>query len=187
MMFQIMVFVIDDIHGLLGLLVLDILVMKNSLHTFQLMAYSKIHPLYMVRINNCHTSKIDQCADSCNLNHIRAVERRIAENKAHIADGKNSQPNADIGKELFVGHHQITLCPGKFPEAYAHYSIDQAIDHNQPEQPKPLTGPAKHKIGIAIDLPFKGCRKLRHHKGTHTHIAHILRTGFTAAKNKQIH
>ena len=187
MMFQIMVFVIDDVHGFLGLLVLDILVMENGLHTFQLMAHPKIHPLHMVGINDGNTSKVDQCSDSRNLNHIRTVERRIAENKAHIADGKNSQPNADIGKELFVGHHQITLCPGKFPEAYAHYSIDQAIDHNQPEQPKPLTGPAKHKIGIAIDLPFKGCRKLRHHKGTHTHIAHILRTGFTAAKNKQIH
>ena len=63
MMLEIMVFVIDDIHGFLGLLILDILIVQDRLYALQLMAHPKIHPLHMVGIHDRHASKIDQRTD----------------------------------------------------------------------------------------------------------------------------
>ena len=57
-MLQIMIFIMDQIHRFLRLLILYILIMQDILHTLQFMPHSQIHPLHMKCIKDRNTSQI---------------------------------------------------------------------------------------------------------------------------------
>ena len=187
MMLEIMVFVIDDIHGFLGLLVLDILVIQDRLYTLQLMAHPKIHPLHMVSIHDRHASKIDQRTDRADLQHIGSAERCILEHKTHIADQKNSQCNSYIRKQLLIRHVQLTLCLRAFAEKQLYQTIDKPIDQDQTQQSVTFSHKSIHIIAVTVNLPLQRCRKLCHNKSPGTHIPDILRRGIAADIDESIH
>ena len=187
MMLEIMVFVIDDIHGLLRLLVLDILVVQDRLHTCQLVPHPQIHPLHMVGIHDRHTSEIDQCTHCTDLQHIGPAEWCILEYKAHIADQEYSQRDRYVGKQLLIRHIQLTfrLC-NTFERQPGQGIYDTIADH-QTKHTTRISRPIVHIIAITVDLPFQRGSKLSHHKRPGTHIPDILCRCITADIDKAVH
>ena len=59
LVFQIMIFVIDQVNAFSGLLILHILVLKDILHCFQLLFHTQFPTLDQMRIQNRNSSDID--------------------------------------------------------------------------------------------------------------------------------
>ena len=131
---EVVVFPVDQLDALPGLLVLDVLVLKHILHGLQLPADPELAALEQVGEQDGHASQIHQGADIEHRRPVGPAEGGVGGDKAQVADGKDRHAD-DKGGAQFPPSDAQTLLRGQMPPHQpSHQQEDSAVYPRQHQE-----------------------------------------------------
>ena len=176
-MLQVVVLPVDHVDALPGLLVLDVLILKDVLDGVQLPLHVQLTPLHVVGVQHGHPGQIHQGADVIDALKDGAAEGGVGGDKGQIAHQKAGNADHHRGPQLLhpkgEGGGRVLPAAGQPAHRRKHKGVDcRQKDQRQGGGAPGVLGKVQGVLGVGPQLPLQRGGELCSEEGAGGEVAH---------------